>query len=150
MNCALSENRLDRLEEGLSIVDKKIEMVSTHDSEQFELLAKLDTMVEFMVKDRDEVREERNNEKRIREEERRESREINKSITEAIQNVNENLISLNTDTDNIKSRVGVLEDNSSKYKIDTPLLITKAISTLITTGIVGGVIWLLSIYFSSK
>lgn len=147
LNCAVTEPRITRLEEGLHKVDEKINVLSNKDSEQMELLAKLDTMVEFMVQDREEIREQRRDENRIREEERKESRAFNKEVTETIKGVNDNLVALNISNKGLEGRVGQLEETDRGSKIDVPHLITRATETLITTGIIGGVVWLLSMYF---
>lgn len=140
-NCRVRKIIIDNLEKRVDDMVGEVEHIKQDNGIQNELLAKFDTMIEFIVRDREE-------EKDIK----KEQREINKKTVETLQSMNDNLIILNSDMDNVKIKVNSLENaqkiQSNRGKIDIIQIFTseigKFIAVIIGSGLMVGGIYLVS------
>jgi len=148
LNCRMNNKRLESLEEGMKVVINRVEKVDDRldlevdrQVEYMELVAKLDTVVEYMVKDR--------------EQDRVDQKELNKSFINTLGNMNANLTELNGDvkyviSDNkkIKQELGVMKNTQIESNkvgtIDLKSLSTKVVAKVIEYLMYGGILFIIA------
>ena len=136
-NCPINNLRLQNLEKAMDELFDKLDSLTEKEHRQEELLAKFDTIIEFLMKDKIE------------------QEKINERTLATLDTMNRNLIELNGDIkyvigDNksIKQKFTTLEDKSKiesdKNKIDWRDSITRVLTKILETGMYGGIVYLIA------
>jgi len=130
--------QIEYLKDGVALNSEKIKHLEASTYEQGELLAKFDTIIEYMVVDKAENKLDK-----------AEQKVINHKTLETLGAMNSNLTLLNSDNGLIKAKMTLIErtqhDQDNKTKLDWTVLVTKALQTLVVAGVLAGVVWLIKV-----
>lgn len=151
-NCGINGHRIKTLEDNLkegfiemkgevNHLRKEVKDVHEQNGNQNELLAKFDTMIEFIIKDREDQKEDK-----------KEQKELNKRTIDTLESMNGNLIVLNSDVDSIKGEVATLkkkqvtqEDNANiNWQVLLKNNLSKILNTIIYGALLSGAYYLIS------
>lgn len=155
LNCRKNDERILSLEKGMQYMSEKIDRQAQVETESLEMLAKLDTLVEFMVEDRKEQKEINKGFIESIDEDRKEQRRVNEGFMHTLGGMNDNLTQLNNDvkyviSDNkkIKQQVDSIETNQNKSssisKIDLLELATRVVTKIIEYLMYGGILYVVA------
>jgi predicted nucleic acid-binding Zn-ribbon protein len=137
INCGISEIKIANLEKGLDKVMNEVGYIKSNSDNQGELMAKIETMMEFVIEDR------------------KEQREINKETSETLKSINANLTGLNkdvgslhNDVSNMKGKISLIEEYQDvadkKGTINLVDLLTDNMKTVIGLLAVAGVLYIIA------
>ena len=135
LNCSVNEIRVTSLERRMDSVKKDVKHIKDQNDSQNEVLAKVDTVIEFMIEDR------------------KEQKEINKESIKTLKSMDDNLTTLNRDMQNIKQEVTETKEDVDKLKNITTINWTSLMKGNIeklVSGVVGGALILGAYYLLTK
>jgi len=144
-NCPINVFRLNELEDVVKDMKCDLKYIKEDNEVQNELLAKFDTMIEYMISNNNDLKEER----RI---DRLEQKEVTKESITTLKAISDNLITLNLDMDNVKSEINSLKiaknDRIKNENINVISLLnstfTKVMAGILLGGATIGVIYWVS------